>query len=135
MGPQTNIFGSAAGVAAWKLSACPNGVPSKMLPHIDALSPSLQRAIQEGKDVNLCTLLIEGYEVDANKSDAKKNKLERKLSQPLNISEFITAFSKYKTYMVEAFPQRQRELDLYENTIIRIHNPFPSTPAFYDYRS
>jgi hypothetical protein len=111
----------------------PNGVPSNMLPYMDTMSPATQKAIREGKDVNLRSLILDGYEQDAKKSDLEKSRMDKKLAQPLSISEFIVAFSKYKSCMLGGFPQRQTELDLYENIIIRISNQFPTTPAFYDY--
>jgi len=35
--------------------------------------------------------------------------------------------------MLESFPQRQKEMDLYLNNIIRIANQFPNSSAFFDY--
>lgn len=62
-----------------------------------------------------------------------QNKPDKRLARPLTISEFITAFAKYKSCM---FLQRQGKLDLYEVHVIisQISNQFLSTSAVYDYR-
>lgn len=108
----------------------PNGLPADLLPHLDVVSPTLRKCIQAGKDVNLITLLIPGYELTS--SDSNSISRDKRLSQNLTISEFVQAFGKYKRIMCEAYPQRRDELDLYENFIIRIHTLY-GDQAFNDY--
>lgn len=58
-------------------------------------------------------------------------KHDKRLSAPLSISEFLTAFGKYKRIMCTAYPQWNRELDLYIGNIIQIYNTHGQ--VFYDY--
>ena len=114
------------------------GVPSECIPHIDIVSDSLKKKIWEGKDVNLAALLIPKHESDkaanqdkgaitVNLSNLEDSRLHRKLT----ISEFITAFGKYKRVMCVKYPERRVELDRYEANIIDISNVYG--PRFYDY--
>ena len=104
------------------------GVSPDMLPHMDIVSSSVKKAILQGKDINLSMLLITGFEI--NKADKEKG-VDKRLQEKLNISEFLTAFGKYKRIMGDAYPDRKKELDLYEGIIIGIHNSHGD--AFYDY--
>lgn len=72
------------------------------------------------------SLLIPGFEF-ASKTDNP----DPRLSEHLNLSEFITAFGKYKRIMAEAFPQRRSELDCYEGILVDLHNTHGK--VFYDY--
>lgn len=101
----------------------PNGIHPDMLPHMDVVSASLREAIAEGKDVNLSALLIPGYELSTNNAHCPHAQVrtDKRLTENLSISEFIVAFNKYRRIMCDAYPQRQKELDLYENLLIRIH--------------
>ena len=56
---------------------------------------------------------------------------DSRLHKSMSISEFITAFGKYKRVMCLKFPERRVELDRYEATSIDIFNVFG--PNCYDY--
>lgn len=103
------------------------GVSPEDLPHMDLLSSSLRKQIVEGRDVNLATLLIP-YHKTNNKD---KDKDDIRLKRPLSITEFITAFGKYKRVMCQSFPERREELDKYEAIIIEIYNLYGD--KFYEY--
>jgi hypothetical protein len=98
------------------------GVAPDDVPHMDLVSPTLRKHIIEGRDVNLCTLLIPYYET---RND------DVRLKRSLNLNEFITAFGRYKRIMSSAYPVRREELERYEATIIGIHNAFGAN--FYEY--
>jgi len=83
------------------------GVPPDMLPHMDILSSSIRKAIVQGKDINLSSLLIPGYEVD-NAQNQNSNQADKRLSDHLSITEFLTAFGKFKRVMCDSFPQRSK---------------------------
>ena len=101
------------------------GTNPEDLPQMDLLSPSLRKSIIEGKDVNLASLLIPYYELET------KDKEDARLKKSLSISEFVTAFGKYKRVMCQAFPNRREELDCYEANIISIYNVYGD--KFYEY--
>ncbi|CAC5393080.1 unnamed protein product [Mytilus coruscus] len=106
------------------------GVPSECIPHVDIVSEVIKKRIWEGKDVNLAALLIPKHEADKNIVQQGSitvnlsNHEDTRLLKSLTISEFITAFGKYKRVMCSKFPNRRIELDRYE--IIDISK-------FYDY--
>ena len=114
------------------------GIRSDSFSHVDIISPSIQKQIIEGKDVNLASLLIPNYEcpqtntilangIEFNVSGRPDPRLNRKLS----LQEFIKAFGKYKRVMITAFPDRRSELDAYQDDIIDICNFYGD--KFYDY--
>jgi len=106
------------------------GVHPESLPKKDVVSPSLRKQILEGKDVNLACLLISDYEISYKlKHD---NKFDNRLSRNLTITEFMTAFGKYKRVMSSVYPQRRAELDDYEANILEIYNYYGSS-KFYEY--
>ena len=112
------------------------GVPSECLPHIDIIPEKLKKKIWEGKDVNLASLLIpkvdKQHRDDDNQIIVNINTQEDpRLSKSLSISEFITAFGKYKRVMCMKFPDRRVELDRYEANIVEISNVYGA--KFYDY--
>lgn len=109
------------------------GVSPEQLPFMDLLSTSMRKQIIEGKDVNLASLLIPYYDVpDASLSDCKHDKVpDARLKRPLSISEFITAFGRYKRTMCQVYPDRRDELDQYEAYIVSIHNTYGT--RFYEY--
>ena len=114
------------------------GVRSDSYSNVDIVSPSLQRQIIDGKDVNMAALLIPNYECPQSltaKADTAENNAQGKpdirLNRSLSISEFVHAFGKYKTVMCNAYPERRSELDAYEKDIINISNFYGS--KFYDY--
>lgn len=111
----------------WKRNLTADGLPPDMLPHIDVVSQSLRKSIVEGKDVNLSTLLIPGYD-----NESPDGRTDRRLCDPLTLAEFIMAYGKYKRIMCDHFPRRQKELDLYEGNLIRISNLY-GQQAFNDY--
>jgi hypothetical protein len=59
--------------------------------------------------------------------------VDPRLYKSLTISEFITAFGKYKRIMCVKFPERRVELDRYEGNIVEISNVYG--PKFYDYHT
>ena len=114
------------------------GVSPECLPHLDLVSASLRKQILEGKDVNLAALLIPEYEVTQDRSVTAegicfnlKSTPDPRLLKKLTISEFITAFGKYKRVMCSRFPGRRPELDAYEAIIIELHNLYGQ--KCYDY--
>lgn len=114
------------------------GVSAECLPQIDIVSDSLKRKIWEGRDVNLASLLIPKYEVNKSVPEIAMglNVLESvdpRLHKSLTISEFITAFGKYKRIMCTRFPERRVELDRYEGNIVEISNVYGQ--KFYDYHT
>jgi hypothetical protein len=114
------------------------GVSAEQLPQIDIVSDSLKRKIWEGRDINLASLLIPKYEVNKAVPDFSMglNLLETvdpRLHKSLSISEFITAFGKFKRIMCSKFPERRVELDRYEGNIVEISNVYG--PKFYDYHT
>lgn len=120
----------------------PNGVPSEALQHVEIISPQLRRDIVKGKDINLCSLLIPGYnpDNDANRHlvvggevvPLKPLSADGRLSRALTISDFVQAFTVFKNIMCEAFPQRRVELDSYLREIIDMSSKFGGT-TFYEY--
>ena len=114
------------------------GVRSDSFTNIDIVSPSLQRQIIEGKDVNLASLLIPNYECPKSHTAIADNievnlpgKPDIRLNRALSIQEFIKAFGKFKRIMSAAYPDRRTELDVYGEDIIDISNFYGQ--VFYDY--
>lgn len=114
------------------------GIRSDSITNVDIVSPSLQRQITEGKDVNLSSLLIPNYDCPQNHTVVTDNiefnvvgKPDPRLNRQLSIQEFIKAFGKYKRVMCSTYPERQQELDAYQDDIIEISNFYNS--KFYDY--
>ena len=114
------------------------GVPAESIAHIDVISESVQKRIWEMKDVNLASLLIPNMEVNKNIIQEQgtitvnlSNQEDLRLNKALSISEFITAFGKYKRVMCQKYPERRVELDRYEANIVEISNVYGS--KFYDY--
>ena len=99
------------------------GTSPEELPQMDLVSESLRKRIIEGKDINLASLLIPYFEIDLATSD-KKEKFDMRLKRSLSITEFITAFGRYKRIMCQAFPRRREELDRYEANIVEISNVY-----------
>ncbi|CAG2185624.1 unnamed protein product [Mytilus edulis] len=98
----------------------------------------MMKRIWEGKYVNLAALLIPKHEADKNIVQQQgsitvnlSNHEDTRLLKSLTISEFITAFGKYKRVMCSKFPNRRIELDRYEANIIDIYNVYGA--KFYDY--
>ena len=90
---------------------------------MDLMAPSIRKSIIEGKDVNLASLLIPYYDLASNKPDGEgKLQEDVRLKRLFSLSEFITAFGRYKRTMCQVYPNRREELDQYEACIISIHN-------------
>jgi hypothetical protein len=93
-------------------------VRSNSYSHIDIISPSLERQIIEGKDVNLASLLIPNYECPQTHT-ITTNSLEVnvpgkpyvRLIRALTIKEFIKAFGKHKRVMTAVYSAKCEELD------------------------
>jgi hypothetical protein len=103
------------------------GVSPEDLPHMDLLSSSVRKQIVEGRDVNLATLLIPYYETNIK----DKDKDDIRIKHPLSITEFITAFGKYKRVMCQSFPERRKELDKYKAIYVEIYNVYGD--KFYEH--
>ncbi len=108
--------------------------------NIEIISPQVKKDILTGKDVNLASLLINNYTqprdvqplvVDDNTIIVRPLS-DNRLTRPLSIKEFVTAFSIYRNVMCEAFPNRREELDSYLHGIIEMSSRFGGT-GFYDY--
>ena len=114
------------------------GYSSESLPHVELVSPMIGKKILEGKNVNLAVLLIPHYEgvmTNEERSDlyscSTKNP-DHRLNKILDLSSFMKAFGIYKSVMTEVYPQRQKELDLYERNIIDMGTRYPGS-GFYEY--
>lgn len=114
------------------------GMPPEFLPTLELVSLSIRKQIIEGRDVNLESMLISEFEMSQVRTFHTegcnvnvKAPPDPRLSRQLTISEFITAFGKYKRIMCSRFPARRPELDIYEAIIIEFHNLFGE--KFYDY--
>jgi hypothetical protein len=121
---------------------CYQGIPSHQLPAIEIVSPQIRKDIQQGKDVNLALLLLplgsksdettQRHVVLGDEVVALKPMVDTRLSRPLTIQEFVTAFSIYRQVMCEAFPQRRAALDKYLRDVIGMAGSFPGL-GFYEY--
>lgn len=84
------------------------GYGIESLPFVETVSPSIRKAIIEGKDVNLAHLLIpttnaisiRGKEM---KYGEEKPEKDPRLYRSLSISEFIYAFGIYKNIMCQTY--------------------------------
>lgn len=103
------------------------GFSSESLPFVETVNPTLRKSIQEGKDINLASLMIPYYNPDKTTPHQ-----DTRLDRNLNIGEFIQAFGVYKNIMCEKYPQRRSELDLYERDIVDMSARY-NGPGFYDY--
>ena len=83
-------------------------------------------------------MLIPYYEVvmpNEERSDmysCSTKKPDHRLNKILDLSSFMKAFGIYKSVMTEVYPQRQKELDLYERNIIDMGTRY-SGSGFYEY--
>lgn len=115
------------------------GVPSECVPHLDIVQDNIKKKIWEGKDVNLASLLIPKFDNEKNTHESGHQTINIKLNdqedvrlhKSLTISEFITAFGKYKRVMCVKFPERRVELDRYEANIVDVSNVYGS--KFFEY--
>ena len=115
------------------------GCSADDLPHVDVVSETLRKII-EGKyiHVNLACLLIPELEVSnvtTNESNGieflPQGRRDHRLDRVWTITQFYKAFGIYKRTMCEVFPQRRRELDLYEADIGIIYEHYGD--VFYQY--
>ena len=116
------------------------GVQSNSLPRIDVISPELRRQILSGIDVNLASLLID--DTDQNRTITFKDQVidlhpltDHRLTRPLTLQEFITAFSIYKSVMCSAFPSRVKELDDYQRDIIEMATDYDGFGFYYYHKA
>lgn len=107
------------------------GFSAESLPFIETVQPSIRRQIQDGKNVNLATLLIPYYNGPQTEK-ASTEKQDPRLLQSLSLPQFIQAFGIYKNIMCQAHPHRREELDLYEREIIDMASRY-NGKGFYDY--
>lgn len=113
------------------------GYAIESLPFVETVSPSIRKAIIEGKDVNLAQLLIPTTNAISLRDKETKYGEEKPVKDPrlyrsLSISEFIYAFGIYKNIMCQTYPQRREELDLYERDIVDMSNRYGGK-GFYEY--
>ena len=114
------------------------GYSSESLPHVELVSPMIRRKIIEGKDINLAVLLMPHYEGAMTNEERSEmyscstRKPDHRLNKILDLSSFMKAFGIYKSVMTEVYPQRQKELDLYERNIIDMGMRYPGS-GFYKY--
>ena len=114
------------------------GYVAESLPFVETISPQMRKNIIEGKDVNLCALLIPYYSGPMTNDEridtyyCSNRKPDPRLNKTLSLSEFIQAFGTYKSVMSEAYSERRIELDLYERDIVDMANRYPGT-GFYEY--
>ena len=123
---------------ACNISKSTFGYAAESLPFVETISPQMRKNIIEGKDVNLCALLIPYYSgpmINDERIDTyycSNRKPDPRLNKTLSLSEFIQAFGTYKSVMSEAYPDRRIELDLYERDIVDMSNRYPGS-GFYEY--
>lgn len=110
-------------------------VQSESLPFRDIVSSQIRKQILDGKDVNLASLLAQQVETDPSRArpseKSEKSIVDHRLHRDISLTEFITAFGKFKRVMCERFPDRREELDLYEAHIVEISNTYGQ--CFYNY--
>ena len=116
--------------------------PSGDLPHVEIVSPQLRADIIQGKDVNLASLLIQGFTSEGEQSQRSilvgteciplKPLRDHRLSRQLNLGEFVKAFTIYRNIMCEAWPHRRTELDAYLRLIVDMAQDFGGS-TFYEY--
>lgn len=68
------------------------GVSSNGVGHVNLVSAEIRKNILKGEDINLCSVLIPAYETP--RKDLEK--ADKRLNRNLNISKFVTAFSRLK---------------------------------------
>jgi hypothetical protein len=107
---------------------------------MDIISPTLQKQIIEGRDVNLAALLMQDYESVQTASSLYTSsgleinlpgKKDPRLHKSLPLKEFVCAFGKYKCVLCRVFTQRSEELDCYLANIMQIETSYGE--QFYDY--
>jgi hypothetical protein len=114
------------------------GVALDSLPSMDTVTPSLRKAIQEGKDINFNSFFINGHEfgevrsVELGGDVVRLKNSDARMSKNLGMDQFIIAFGIYSRIMCEAFPSRLAELNAYLQFLIEINNSYPGQ-AFYTY--
>ena len=142
---------ACSNIRAWRYSLLPpreqptiaaanfNGVPSDSLAEVVIISPQLRRDIVKGKDVNLSSLLIPGFNPDGDMRHIvstsevyQLRSFDNRLKATLTIREFILAFTVYRNVMREAYPFRRAELDRYLADIVKMSSQFGGS-SFYEY--
>ena len=113
-----------------KSASTPYGIGSGNLTFVDVVSDKLWKNIEEGRDINLATLLIPNYE-DLDSKSTKDKFRDPRLSKRLTIEQFRVAFGIYRRILCRKFPFREHELQAYEIDIARIHARYGA--KFYDY--
>ena len=78
------------------------GYAQESLPLVEVVTPSICRAILEGKDINLASLLVAQSSV-THSEHAMQEKSDSRLSRLLTIQEFITTFGIFKSIMCYQF--------------------------------
>jgi hypothetical protein len=118
------------------------GTASGDLPRVELISSQLRTDIIQGKDVNLASLLIQGFTseselgqrflVTGSGAVPLKPLTDHRLKKPLTIQEFMKAFTTYRSVMCEVYPNRYKELDDYMLLILGLSQTFGGF-VFYDY--
>ncbi len=72
------------------------GYTAEALPFVETVHPSVKRNIQEGKDVNLASLLIPYYNCQSDSVPGGNQKPDVRLNTELSLPQFIQAFAVYK---------------------------------------
>ncbi len=108
------------------------GYTAEALPFVETVHPSVKRNIQEGKDVNLASLLIPYYNCQSDSVPGGNQKPDVRLNTELSLPQFIQAFAVYKNIMCQVHPNRRPELDLYERDIIDMASRYGGR-GFYEY--
>ena len=94
---------------AGNISKSTFGYAAESLPFVETISPQMRKNIIEGKDVNLCALLIPYYSGPMTNDEridtyyCSNRKPDPRLNKTLSLSEFIQAFGTYKSVMSEAY--------------------------------
>jgi hypothetical protein len=106
---------------------------------VEFVSPTLRKAIQEGKDISLAHLLIPPeHPVSQYKESSKEftslnlKSTDPRLHRSLSLPEFALAFIRYINIMTEVHTERHAELTSYLSLIIKLVVQYPA-PLFYEY--
>jgi hypothetical protein len=129
-GPTTTVAAAVPTIGGY-------GVSSDSLPMIEPVSQALRQKIISGKDVSMVLLLAPDPVCDRVLENDGEAYILRPATDPratkaLTITEFITAFSRYKSIMTEVYPHRLPELDAYLSSIIDMSTRFGGS-LFYEY--
>ena len=109
------------------------------MPKINLVTPHQRLEIISGKDFNLAKLLLPDGDdfrpqeilLSAGEAVSVQQKKDARLSKLLSLSDFLKAFNIYYRVMIEAYPHRASELDMYRSNLCDLEKSYGS--SFYKY--